>query len=167
MPQSQIYSAVEHKLLPGEQLIAVVENVSFNFSFVPHVIPTQNYPTHFSGALALTSRRVIALWAETQQGWKWLHIPALNSVSERPLRSDKPNWPYQAILMIPGGIGLVVQTQQPNAEHGKQLSSLLNEAIVRFGVNRDDTGAMVALIAHEEAEERRRREQEEDRRKKD
>lgn len=159
MPNSQVSSIVEQKLLSGERLIAVVENVSFSFLFVPHVIPTQNYPTGLNGALALTSRRVIALWAETQQGWKWLHIPALNSVSERPLRADKPSWPYQAILMIPGGIGLVVQTQQPNFQHCQQLSSLLNEAIVRFGVTRDDTGSLAAVMAYEE-EARRRREQE-------
>lgn len=167
MPQSQLYSAIEQKLRPGERLIAVVENLHLSFLMVPNVLPIQNYPAGLSGVLALTNRRVIALWAEAPQSWKWLHIPALNSVSERPLRSDRPSWPYQAILMIPGGIGLVVQTQQPNAEHGKQLSSLLNEAIIRFGVNREDTGSMAAIIAHEAEEERRRREQEDDRSKKD
>jgi hypothetical protein len=160
MSQSQIHSAFKKRLLPGEQLIAVVENLSFGFHFVPHIIPTGNYPAGLHGALALTNRRVIALWQETRQSWKWLHIPALNSVSERPLRSDKPSWPCQAIMMLPGGIGLVVQTRQPSAEHSKQLLSLLNKAIVRLGVQHDDTGAIGAIITYEEEEERRRRERE-------
>ena len=165
MMQSQIHSAFRQKLLSEERLIAVVENLQIDFLVVPRVIPSQNYSTKMAGALALTPYRVIALWEESRSCWKSLHIPSLNSVSERPLRSDKPNWPYQAILMIPGGLGLVVQTQQPNAEHGQQLSSLLNEAIVRLGSTRDDTGSLSAIITHEEEEERRRREQEDNRRR--
>lgn len=171
--KSQVQSEVEEKLVASERLDALVEYVSFQFLFVPHIAPTGNYATVWSGALALTSRRVIAVWVESRHCWKWLYIPALNSVSERFLRSDKPSWPYQAILMIPGGIGLVVQTDHPeeergrppDVERGRRLSSLVNEAIVRFGGSREDTGSIAAILAHEEAEERRRQEQEEESRR--
>lgn len=153
---SKMYSAFESCLVPGERILAVVEDLSFGFFWVPNVGPYGNYSTTLQGALALTTHRIIALWAESRQGWKWYHFSALNSLSERPLRSDKPSWPYQAIMMIPGGIGLVLQTRQPNAEHAKQLSSLLTEAFLRFGVRRDDESATTAIITHEEEEERRR-----------
>jgi len=175
MSQSKIYSAFEQKLiLPTERLITVAENLFFNFYVVPHVLPTENYMSglgglvqkKLNGALALTSHRVIALWEESSQCWRTLHIPSLNNVSERPLRSDKPTWSYQAIMMLPGGLVLVVQTQQPNPEHEKRLSSLLNEAIIRLGVMRDDTGSIASIISFEEEKEKSSSNQDDDYRKK-
>jgi hypothetical protein len=171
MPQSQIYTAFEQKLiLPKERLVTVVENLLFSFLVVPNALPTGNYMSplekKLSGALALTSHRIIASWEESKQCWKTLHIPSLNNVTERPLRSDHPSWSYQAIMMLPGGLVLVVQTQQPNAEHAKQLSSLLNEAIMRFGVFRDDTGSIASIISYEEEKAKNSSNQDDDNRKK-
>lgn len=150
-------SIVESRLLPAEQLIDVVGDLSFSLYFVPHVGPG-NYQTSLAGTLALTIHRLIAIWSLAEaQSWQWFHIPAINSLFERPLHPDKRSWPYQAILMIPGGMGLVVQTQTPHAEHGKRLSSLLTEGFMRFGVRRDDDSALAAIITHEEEEEERRR----------
>lgn len=163
---SETVSTFQKKLLPGEQLLAVVENLSFSVLFVPHVTPIQNYPCGFGGSLALTNRRIIAALFDGSV-WKWFHISAMNSLTERPLNNNRPSWPYQAIMMIPGGIGLVIQTQNPNAEQAKQLQTLLVEGFMKYGVRRDDDGAMAAIIAHEEEEERRRREAEDDRRKRD
>lgn len=161
---SQWQSVFEHCLVPGERLLAVVENLSFSLHFIPNIAPTHNPSTGLAGGMALSTRRIIAVWSEGQ-GWKWFHIPAINSLSERPLRPDKPSWPYQAILMIPGGIGLVVQTSRPNAEHGRQLSALLVEGLVRLSTRRDDDAALAAIIAHEEEERRRREQAEEEQRR--
>jgi len=159
-------------LIKGEHIEAIVENLDFEFLYVPHVIPAANYPAGIYGAIALTNHRIIVLLfsytkQNTQQIFRWLHILTLNSISERPLSIDKPNWPYQAIMMIPGGIGLVVQTRGPNVEHSEQLSSLLNEAIVRFGSRHEDTGSTAAAIGYEEEEEARKHRQQEDFPKKD
>jgi hypothetical protein len=149
--------AFEARLIPGEKLLAVVKNLEFSLGFVPNVTPTENYSAYLCGALALTNRRLIAVWQEGK-GWKWFHIPALNSVSERPRRPDKPSWPHQAIVMVPGGIGLIVQTQKPDDNHAGQLSSLLVQALVTLGARQLDDGSTVAIIDYEQEKERKRRE---------
>jgi hypothetical protein len=69
--------------------------------------------------------------------------------------------------MIPGGICLVVQTQTNDAEHAKQLSSLLVQGFMRFSTRRDfDDGTLAAIIAHEEELERQRQAAADDDRKK-
>jgi hypothetical protein len=64
--------------------------------------------------------------------------------------------------MIPGGMGLVVQTERPNAEHAKRLSSVLIQALMTLSAGPGDDGALAAIIADEEEQERRRRRQQED-----
>jgi hypothetical protein len=158
MPPSEIYTAFEQKLVSArkEQLKIVAENLLIGFLFVPSVMPTENYmgilmPTKkFNGAIALTSHRIIISWEETRQCVRTLHARSINNISERPLRSDKPNWQYQSIIMLSGGLVLIAQTQLPNIEQANRLSALLNEAIVCFGAPQDDTGSIAAIIAYEE-----------------
>jgi hypothetical protein len=97
----------------------------------------------------------MALYMHERRAWKWVHIPALNSLWERPPTPNRPQWPYQAMLVIPGGVVIMVQTQQRDEAQTKLLSSLLNEAILSLGTARDDTGSSAAIIAHEDAERRR------------
>jgi len=159
---SEIASAFQKKLLPGEQLLFVVEDLYFSVLFVPNITPEENYSCQRSGSLCLTNRRIIAILSDGNV-WKWFHFSAINSLTERPLNAYKPSWPYQAIMIIPGGMGLVVQTQNPkDVEHATQLQNLLVQGFMKYGVRRDDDGAMAAIIAHEE---RRRREAEQDKRK--
>lgn len=160
---STIQAFLTKRLWPQEQLLQVAENLSLSFAFVPHVNPMANYPTSLPGALALTNRRLLAAWMETPQAWKYLHIPALNYASERPLRADKPTWPYQVVLQIPGGLGLVAQTHEPDEAAGEQLAALVNEALRRFATRFGDDAALAALVAHEEAEERQRKQVEQQR----
>jgi hypothetical protein len=157
-------SIVQSRLLPDEQLVDIVGDLEFSVNYVPHIEPHGTYQTEIEGTLVLTTHRIIAIWALAEpQRWKWFHIPAINSLSETPLHPDEPIRAYQAMLMIPGGIGIVVQTRSPHAEHGKRLSLLLTKAFMRFGVQRDDNGALAVIITHEE-EEKARQEEEERRR---
>ncbi len=174
MPQSKIYTAFEQKLVSSkkEQLRIVAENLLIGFLFVPSVMPTENYmgmlipAKKFNGAMALTSHRIIISWEETSQCTRMLHARSINNISERPLRSDKPNWQYQSIVMLSGGLVLVAQTQLPNVEQANQLSALLNEAIVCFGSLNDDTGSIAAIIAYEEEKRRSSSSQDNDSNKK-
>lgn len=149
---------LESRLVPGETLLAVVDGLGFSFTSVPHVLPTENYPVSYSGVLALTDRRLIAVWREGA-GKKWLYIPALSSLSERPLRSDRSSWPHQAILVTPVGMGMIVQTRTPDKEHGEKMSALLIGAFMTLGTQPVGAGAMSSIVAHEEEQERRRRAQ--------
>jgi len=147
---------IQSVLMPDEKLLAVVENLQYKLYFVPHVSPIQSYSPGEKATLALTNRRIIAvLWSD--EIWRWLSISALNSLVERPLNKYRGGWPYQAILLIPGGIGLIVQTKTNSTEAAKQLSSLLVRAFMLFGTRRDDDGALAAILTHEEEEEERRR----------
>ena len=167
------YAALEDVLVLNEKLIGVVENLSIGFVYVPNALPTENYmglyshPNQkFDGAIALTTHRMIVIWEESDWCVRKLHIPALNNFTERPLRSDKPNWPYQVIVMLPGGLVLIAQTLSTDKTHARQLSLLLNEAIVRLGVIGDDTGSVAAIASYEEEKERQRNQSDDDTRKK-
>ena len=117
---SDITTIIKNELAQGEELISVMDNLNFDISFVPHIKPTNNPPAFLEGTLALTNRRLIAiLWDGNV--WRWLHIAGLNWYSERFLKKQKPGWPYQAILMIPSGMGLIVQTEKPDYEQATQL----------------------------------------------
>jgi hypothetical protein len=153
---TQIQAAFAQRLQPGEDLIAVVEDLTF--VFITHATPDRNLDPKLNGAMALTTHRIIIGWAETQQGLKWLHIPALNSVSERSLRADKPDWPFQAIMSVPGGMAVVVQTEKADEKHGEQLSALLNKAIFRLGASfrGDDSAALIAYEDEQQEEQKRR-----------
>jgi len=174
MSQSRFRSVFEQKLVVSldEKIRVVVENLSIGFMFVPNVMPTENYmglympSKKFNGAMALTNHRIIASWEETSECVRTLHIPSINNITERPLRSDKPSWPYQAILMLSGGLVLITQTQKPNEEQAKQMSSLLNEAAIRFGANRDDTGSLAAIISYEVEKARQQSSRDDDYQKK-
>jgi len=167
------YAALEDMLVLNEKLIGVVENLSIGFVYVPIALPTENYMglySHpikkFDGAVALTTHRMIVIWEENDRCVRKLHIPALNNFTERPLRSDKPNWPYQVIVMLPGGLVLIAQTLGTDKKHARQLSLLLNEAIVRLGAIGDDAGSMAAIASYEEEKERQRNQSDDDQNKK-
>lgn len=170
---SRFYASFEDMLVLDERLIRVVENLSIGFLYVPNALPTENYMGLYSGpnkkndgAVALTARRMIVAWKESDQCVRKLHIPTLNNFTERPLRSDKPNWPYQVIVMLPGGLVLIAQTLDTDKTRARQLSLLLNEAIVRLGVIGDDTGSMTAIASYEEEKERQRNRSDDDQNKK-
>jgi hypothetical protein len=155
-------SFFEHFLVSPEKFDSFVDKLSFFIGFVPGVIPTSNYGGPLmklsgerTGTLALTTRRLIVAMSE-EGGWKYLHIPVINNLTERPLRSDKPNWPYQTIVMIPGGMGLVVQAQTSDKKQCECLSLLLVKSLLRLGAQRDVNDAETAIIVEEE---RRRQQQ--------
>lgn len=170
---SRFYASFEDMLVLDEKLIRVVEDLSVGFLYVPNVLPTENYMglysgpnKKFDGAVALTTRRMVVVWNESDQCMRKLHIPALNNFTERPLRPDKLSWPYQVIVMLPGGLVLIAQTLGTDKTHARQLSLLLNEAIARLGVIGDDTGSMAAIASYEEEKERQRNQSDDDPRKK-
>ncbi len=150
-------SVFEGMLVPGETLLGVAENLAFNYAFVPQVSPTANLTTNTQGAMGFTSRRMIVAWAEGQ-GWKFLHLTAVSSLTERQLRADKSAWPYQAIVMVPGGMGLVVQTKTADANAAQQLSALLVQSLLRLASSRDDEGSIAALAAFEQEKKKDRSE---------
>ena len=152
---SDFETTVRNELAKGEELISFVDEVEFSVKFVPHIGPEGNEVCYMGGALALTNRRLIAVFFDGKV-WKWLYIAGLNWYSERFISKDKPGWPYQAILMIPSGMGLTVQTKKPDREPQKRLSSLLQQAFMSLNTRYESSGAMTAIINYEEEQERRR-----------
>jgi hypothetical protein len=150
---SQWTLAIQNALMPNETLVAVVEGLQHKFYFVPHISPAENLAAAAPATLALTNRRIIAVIHDGSV-WKWFSISAVNSLCERPLSQNKPSWPYQAQLMLPGGLGLVIQTSTNNPQHAKQLSTLLQQGFCMFGSRQDD-GALAALVSYEEEQQRR------------
>jgi hypothetical protein len=56
MSQLPMSAYFEQKLLPGERIISLVEDLSMSFYFVPNAPPWGDLPSHWPGALALTNR---------------------------------------------------------------------------------------------------------------
>src|ERR1044072_7319522 len=94
-------------LSPDEQLISIVESLKFNIVFAPTNF-LADFQCSWGGALGLTNRRIKAL-INDGKSWKWFSTSAINGLSERHITSNQPTWPYQAFLMVAGGMGLVVQ----------------------------------------------------------
>jgi hypothetical protein len=152
---SELTSAIQNVLMPNEQLVCVVENLQCHLTFIPHMSPLGDESPFQDATLGVTNRRIIAFVLDRSRRWRRISISALNSLTERPLLGGS-SWPYQAILMIPGGIALMLQTKTNDAQHANQLSSVLAQAFIQFGTRHDDDGALTAIITHEEEEERRR-----------
>ena len=152
---------IESHLIAGESLIELVTDLFCDVNFIPHI----NYSPSSDGLVALTSYRlIVAILIEAPDCWRWLHIPAINYLSETPLCTSKPDKPYQAVILIPGGMGITVETQLSNKAHGEQLASILVNAFSRFATRKTDGDSMAAIITHEEDEERRKEDEERRRR---
>ncbi len=144
------------RLLPSEELLVVFEQLHLGLHYIPYADPSLNYSPSLPGALALTSRRLVAAWSE-RGGTRWLHVPWIVGFAERPLRDKKPHWAYQALLLLPNGLGLVVQTLTPDADQARELSMLLSRAMLFLGNGRKDEGVSAVLI--DSLREQRQRQQ--------
>jgi hypothetical protein len=141
---SEIETAIIKTLIPGEQLFACVDNLYVDMS-LPGASPLVNYQPYLEAAIGLSNLRMMIVFFDGN-AYKWLHISAINSLNERHYSRSK-NWAYQAILSIPGGMGIVVATKSPSAEAGSQLSSLLVQGFLRFGIRNHEDGAQAVINA--------------------
>lgn len=146
------------QLLSGEELISVVDELDHNFEFVPYsgLNPDKNLSGYHEMILGLTNRRLIARYTDGTVS-KWFYTSTIQSLTERWISNDKPNWPYQATLIFAGGLGLIIQTKKVDKAQQERLSSLLVQAFMKFNVHVEDAGAITAIVAYEE--ERKRRQQ--------
>ena len=139
------------ELLPGEELISVVNELIGEFNFVPYrgLIPQIDQPVFLSTILGLTNRRLI-VWIND----KSFYTSTILSLTERRITNYNPKWPYQAKLIFAGGLGLIVQTEKVDKAHQEKLSSLLVQAFMRFSVHGQETGEIAAITADEERKRR-------------
>jgi hypothetical protein len=138
---SEITSFVKSKLIRQEKLIDIVDDIQFSIGFVPSFSPLSDIsPTH-RGFLALTTHRLIAFIGDTQD-YRAFHITSLNCFTERHTSRSNQNWPFQFILVIPGGIELMVQS----LNNDPRLTSIIAHASVMLGAHiKSDDGAMFAI----------------------
>ena len=142
-------------LLSGESMLDVVDGLRWTWKWVPHVSPEENYqPGHRRAAIALTDRRLM-LGLETP-GWRILHAPWLDGFWHRSHEYYR-SWPDQYVLMMPGGVCWIIETDRRDPERGKRLNALLGRAL-QLRISRSDDGAMAAILHHEEQQKRRREE---------
>ena len=146
-------STFKSNLLDGEELISFVPELEHWFAFVPDVNPDNDGSTVYEMALGLTNLRLMARYAN-QNVWKWFYTSMIYSLTERHINKNKPNWPYQATMIFPGGLGLIIQTKTVDKTQQDKLSSLLVHAYMKFGVRGADTGEIAAIIANEERKRR-------------
>lgn len=150
-------NSVYKKLLPGEELISVVDELKHAFRFVPDqgLHPYENSDIYKDMIVGLTNHRLI-MWFDDGSVLKWFYTSTIQSLTERRINNRKPNWPYQAKLIFAGGLGLIVQTKKVDKDKQEELSSLLVQAFIRFSIHGEDTGAIAAISAYEEIKRRQR-----------
>lgn len=147
---SDIVTTIQGVLVDGETIISVADNLRYGIRFVPNISPTDNWSTekYLSGTLALTNYRIIIVMWDGQV-WKWIYISGINWYSERFLSKDKPSWPYQAVMMLPSGMALIIETEKSDKEKQNQLSNLLKQAFLTHSTKKEDIGALAAIIDDE------------------
>jgi hypothetical protein len=155
---SEVRTFFQNRIVSGEKLLDLAENLKIEIGFVPVGQPTGNIAPSYNGNIALTDSRLIVQWVYDGR-YRVYSALAIFGLSERyfvPGHSSK--WPYQAILILPGGMSLVVETIDRTAQPAEQLSSFLTKALFLLGKRDGDIGSMAAMNAH--LEELRRREDE-------
>lgn len=142
-------SDLKDQLLPDEEIITHIPNLEYSFNFVPDVKPDSNWPTGLSMRLILTNRRLIArFWNGRVR--KLFYTSAIHNLTERKINGDQPTWPYQATLMVAGGLILTVQTDKVDKIQQEKLSFILNRAFIMFSTQRDDLDAIAAIVKSEQ-----------------
>ena len=160
---SEVKSFFQNRITSGESLVEVAEKLKLNLGFVPLGQPMINSAPAYNGNLALTSHRLIIQWIGDDR-YRLYSTLSIYGLSERYfLPGDSRKWPYQAILILSGGMSLVVETIERNAQSAEQLSSLLTKALFLLGKKDGDIGSMAAMNAHLE----QLRRQEDERRRQD
>jgi len=146
----------QRHLVPGETLVGIAENLKLSLGFVPFGEPMANAAPAQVGRLALTSHRLIIQWTDARL--KVYSTLSIYGLSERYFDPRASNWPYQAILILSGGMTLIVETIARDVQSAKQLSRFLTKALFSLGKRDSDIGSMAAMNAY--LEELRRREEE-------
>jgi hypothetical protein len=144
---SDITEIICENLLPNEQITSNIEDLEFGIEVTPNC--STNYSCIYSGELALSNKRLIILFSDGET-WKIISIAAINNLSERPLNDNKPKWPYQAIIGLPGGYGIIAQTRKSDITQQKMLSRTLINAYLQFCVRTDDYGSIKAIEVEKE-----------------
>jgi len=146
-------------LVPDETIIQEVINLQLGLEFVPFGAPMRNYPltvlssSFKDGSLILTNHRLIAQWKD--QRTRLYSTLGVYALSERLFDPSRSNWPYQAIVILPGGISLVVETSNIDAPSANELSKFLNQVLLSLGKRETDIASLNAINAY--LEELRRR----------
>jgi hypothetical protein len=133
-------------LVPDEAKIEGVMNLKLTLAFVPVGEPMQNAAPREDGRLILTNRRLIVQW--TDQRVKLYFTLAVYALSERFFSPSQPNWPYQAILILPGGMNLIVETLNRDSQSANILSQFLNRVLFSLGKRDTDIASMAAINAY-------------------
>jgi len=151
---SEKVSFFQRRLVSGESLIEVVENLKLGLAFVPLGQPTVNAAPNILGSLALTSHRLIVQWTDARL--KAYSTFGVYGLSERFFIKGT-TWPYQATLILPGGMSLVVETISRDTQSAEQLSGFLTNTLFALGKRHDDFASIAAINAY--LEELRRQEE--------
>ena len=155
---SEIQSFFQNRITSGETLVEIAENLKINLGFVPLGQPMVNSAPAYNGNLALTSHRLIVQWKDDVR-YRLYSTLAIYGLSERYfVPGDSRKWPYQANLILSGGMSLIVETFERSAQPAEQLSSFLTKALFLLGKKDGEIGSIAAINAY--LEELRRRDDE-------
>jgi len=156
MSEAQLF--FQNRVTSGETLVEVAENLKLNLGFVPVGQPMFNTAPADIGNIALTSHRLIVQWKDGIR-LRMYSTLSIYGLSERYFTpGDSSKWPYQAILILSGGMSLIVETIDRTAQSAEEFSRFLTKALFLLGKRDNDMGGMIAMNAH--LEELRRQEDE-------
>jgi len=165
---SKLLSVFEAHLAPGERVLSTISDLRFYVEYIPNIRPWWPgiYEGRLSspgGVLALTTARLVAIYEHSGE-IAWQSAPRLIGLSERPaytsrhglLGVEKPH-PYLAAVWLPGAVVLLIGTAREHVERGRQLSSLLTQALQVLRGEEGDEGAIAAVLYEEKRREEEQR----------
>ena len=143
-----IKPAWESILIHEEKTLAFIMDLKLTLAFVPTGEPMEDISPSKFGGLVLTNRRLIVLWREERV--KLYSTLGIYALSERFFNPSSPGWPYQAIIVLPGGLSLIVETTSRDNKSAAELSEFLNKALFSLGKRDNDIAGVIAMNAYME-----------------
>lgn len=121
-------TAFESRLVGGEKIIAVIEDLKIYFHFPSSLVGLES--GDLNGALALTNRRLILGWKGGYGGWGWFHVHTVQGLVESHSQEWRNKVEIRYTLHVPGGIAVALWFQKAEASQSQRLASVVTEAFM-------------------------------------
>jgi hypothetical protein len=151
MINTQTNFDVNTLLFPGEEIETTVWNIQIICTLVTQALPIADWnfgPLSggtYNGFVTLTSKKLILGMYDKNNIWRYVYLPHINYISERLLTEKHSDWPYQAMVNVPGGMVIVVQNIKADKNEAKLLSALLQKSVRILGSKNDDDSSQVII----------------------
>lgn len=148
---SELRDALKQRLLPGETIKTALERVRIHFARSGFINPLEKsfaWGGSF-GAVALTDRRLVAIWREQDDGWGSFQCKAVYALIEMP-GNDRASIKVEpgVVLQCPGGIAIILSSREDRQE----IRDFASRALLDLNDPPQQDDVLAAVESEREAE---------------